>query len=452
MSKKKHVLFICQNCGHQQSQWMGKCSECGSWNSFQEEVIADKQERKVQDDDQPVAMNDISFSQSSARATGISELDRVLGGGVREGSLCLLAGEPGIGKSTLLLLLVSQVAKVQSDKKILYISGEESLSQIANRAKRICVSEPNIYFYHHTSWQSISSHIKKMRPSFIVLDSIQTTCSNEIPSAPGSIAQVREVTFELMNLVKESDTTCFVIGHISKDGAIAGPKILEHMVDTVLYFEGDQFGHYRILRASKNRFGSTNEVGIFEMNESGMKSVKNPSLYFLDHSSQNSYGRSLSMIVEGTRPIFIEVQALVVENKYGNGRRTTQGIDSSRLSMLVAVIEKYLNIPLGFNDIYLNIIGGLKLSSRESDLSMMASILSSYKNKNLDNKLILLGEVGLTGEIRVTNKMEARLKEMSLMGYDKVVAASKTALEFDGKFGIKVVGINHVKELEKIIF
>jgi len=454
---KKTSTFICQNCSYQTSKWMGKCPECGSWNSFTEETtVAAKDlnrahKRTAQGSEVPKLINEIVLEKQFRVVTGMAEFDRVVGGGVVPGSLILIGGEPGIGKSTLLTTIMGKLSQLYSDQVVLYVSGEESVNQVAERAKRVGVNSSSFYIYNETNWQKVLEQINKLQPRFLVVDSIQTTTSSEIDSAPGTVSQIREVTYELMNHVKSNGITCFVIGHITKEGSIAGPKILEHMVDTVIYFEGDQFGHYRLLRAMKNRFGNTNEVGIFEMKESGLDEVRNPSQYFLDDQLEDSYGRTLTCIIEGSRSLFVEIQALVVENKFGNGRRTTQGIDNNRLAMMVAVIEKYFGIPLGFNDIYLNVVGGMKLATRESDLSIIASLLSSFRSKPIDSSTVFIGEVGLTGEVRSVPQMEMRIKEMAQLNYKRVITSDKAARELKGKYDIEIVGIKRARDLEKLI-
>jgi len=436
---------------------MGKCPECGSWNSFTEETMLAAKDlnrahkRTAQGLEVPRLINEIVLEKQFRVVTGMGEFDRVVGGGVVPGSLILIGGEPGIGKSTLLTSVMGKLSQSYPEQVVLYISGEESVNQVAERSKRVGVNTSNFYIYNETNWQKILEQINKLQPRFLVIDSIQTTSSSEIDSAPGTVSQIREVTYELMNHVKANGITCFVIGHITKEGSIAGPKILEHMVDTVIYFEGDQFGHYRLLRAMKNRFGNTNEVGIFEMKESGLDEVRNPSQYFLDDQLQDSFGRSLTCIIEGSRSLFVEIQALVVENKFGNGRRTTHGVDNNRLSMMVAVIEKYFGMPLGFNDIYLNVVGGMKLVSRESDLSIIASLLSSYRSKPIDSGTIFVGEVGLTGEVRSIPQMEMRVKEMAQLNYKRVVTSEKTARELNGKFNIEILGLRKAKDIESIL-
>lgn len=457
MAKKKAKQFVCQSCSYKTAKWMGKCPDCNEWNSFEEEESFDTQRyasatSSEKSTEGPKRVSDVEIDSYKRVMTNIQEFDRVVGGGLVRGSLTLIGGEPGIGKSTLLTEVIGRLAENDKNKNVLYVSGEESVSQIASRSKRIGVGGDNYYLLHETNWQNILIHIKKYRPQTLVIDSIQTTYSSEVQSAPGTISQIREVTYELMNHVKSQGVTCFIIGHITKQGSIAGPKILEHMVDTVIYFEGDQFGNYRVLRGIKNRFGNTNEVGIFEMRESGLREVLNPAQYFLDEQLEKSYGRSLTCILEGTRSLFIEVQALVIENKFGNGRRTTQGIDSNRLAMLVAIIEKYFELPLGFNDIYLNIVGGMKLASRESDLSIIASLISSYQGRVIKEGTVLIGEVGLTGEVRSVPQIEARLKEMAQLNYKRVITSKKIANEYNKKFTLEIIGIKKTTELPYHIF
>jgi DNA repair protein RadA/Sms len=454
---KVKTKFVCQECGNVVNKWLGKCPQCDSWNSFEEEEVLENKQRNLTNraantkGNEARVIKDIEEESFERYQTNINEFDRVLGGGVTRGSLVLLGGEPGIGKSTLLMEVSGSLSLKYSDDKVLYVSGEESASQVASRSKRLGVKTENFYILNETSLQNIIKSIKKLNPKFLIVDSIQTTLSSEIQSAAGTVSQIREVTYELMNYAKAHDLTCFIIGHVTKEGSIAGPKVLEHMVDTVVYFEGDQFGQYRLLRVIKNRFGNTNEVGIFEMNEKGLQEVENPSQYFLDGSLTNAYGRSLTCIIEGSRPLFVEIQALVVENKYGNGRRTTQGLDLNRLSLLIAVVDKYFEIPLSYNDIYVNVVGGFKLSSRESDLSIIASLLSSYNGQTIDNSTVLIGEVGLTGEVRSVPLIETRLKEINQLNYKRVITSKRSAKEFAGKFNFELIGIERALELKKHI-
>lgn len=455
MAKVKTV-FTCQECGYQTPKWLGKCPECHQWNSFSEEESIKPSKAAPKSiagrESKPKTINEIEHETYHRYETKLSEFDRVMGGGVTIGSLTLIGGEPGIGKSTLLMEVCGRLVDQYVGEKILYVSGEESESQVAQRSKRLGVNNSNFYIYNETCWQKVLEHIRDLRPKFLVLDSIQTTHSNQIDSAAGTLSQIREVTYELMNFAKANDLTCFIIGHVTKEGQIAGPKILEHMVDTVIYFEGDQLGQYRMLRVMKNRFGNTNEVGIFEMQEKGLIEIKNPSQYFLEQSLPGSFGRSLTCILEGSRSLFVEIQALVVENKFAVGRRTTQGLDSNRVALLVAVIDKYLGIPLSYNDIYVNVVGGIKLSTRENDLSVIASLLSSYYASPIEGDTIFLGEVGLTGEVRSVPMMEMRLKEIAQMNYKRVITSKRAAEDLKGKYKINLIGINKASELKELLF
>lgn len=455
MAKIKTV-FTCQECGYQSAKWLGKCPDCNQWNSFSEEEQLKPSKAAPKSimgrESRPKTINEIEHEKVNRYQTKIGEFDRVMGGGVTIGSLTLIGGEPGIGKSTLLMEVCGKLLSEYKDERILYVSGEESESQVAQRSKRLGVHNNGFYIFNETNWQKILEQVKELKPKFLVLDSIQTTHSNQIESAAGTLTQIREVTYELMNFAKAYDLTCFIIGHVTKEGQIAGPKILEHMVDTVIYFEGDQLGQYRMLRVMKNRFGNTNEVGIFEMQEKGLVEIKNPSQYFLEQSLPGSYGRSLTCILEGSRSLFVEIQALVVENKFAVGRRTTQGLDSNRVALLVAVIDKYLGIPLSYNDIYVNVVGGMKLSTRENDLSVIASLLSSYFQTPIANDTLFLGEVGLTGEVRSVPMMEMRLKEVAQMNYKRVITSKRAAEDLKGKYKLDLVGITKASELKDLLF
>ena len=457
MAKIKTV-FTCQECGYQSAKWLGKCPDCNQWNSFSEEESIKPTTSKAAPksiagkESKPKTISQIEVEKVERYVTNIGEFDRVMGGGVTIGSLTLIGGEPGIGKSTILMEVCGKLLTNYKNERILYVSGEESESQVAQRSKRLGVNNENFYIYNETCWQNVIAQVKELKPKFLILDSIQTTYSNQIDSAAGTLTQIREVTYELMNYAKTYDLTCFIIGHVTKEGQIAGPKILEHMVDTVIYFEGDQLGQYRMLRVMKNRFGNTNEVGIFEMQEKGLVEIKNPSQYFLEQSLKGSFGRSLTCILEGTRSLFVEIQALVVENKFSQGRRTTQGLDSNRVALLVAVIDKYFGIPLSYNDIYVNVVGGIKITSREVDLSVIASLLSSYHNQPLDSDTIYLGEVGLTGEVRSVPMMEIRLKEIAQMNYKRVITSKRAAQDYKGKYKLELIGVEKADELKKLLF
>lgn len=455
MAKIK-TTFTCQECGYQTAKWMGKCPECNQWNSFSEEETIKPSKASPKSisgrESRPKTISEIETQTFHRYETKIHEFDRVMGDGVTVGSLTLIGGEPGIGKSTLLMEVCGKLLSEYKDERILYVSGEESENQIAQRSKRLGVKNDGFYIFNETNWQKILEQVKELKPKFLVLDSIQTMHSSMVESAAGTLTQIREVTYELMNFAKAYDLTCFIIGHVTKEGQIAGPKILEHMVDTVIYFEGDQLGQYRMLRVMKNRFGNTNEVGIFEMQEKGLIEIKNPSQYFLEQSLPGSFGRSITCILEGSRSLFVEIQALVVENKFAVGRRTTQGLDSNRVALLVAVIDKYLGIPLSYNDIYVNVVGGIKLTSRENDLSVIASLLSSYYQVAIPNDTLFLGEVGLTGEVRSVPMMETRLKEITQMNYKRVITSKRASEDLKGKFKIELVGITKASELKDLLF
>jgi len=456
MTKIK-TFFTCIDCGYQSLKWLGKCPGCSKWNSFFEE------QEKIHS--KKICTNDVELKGSGPKnileieeesilrlKTGLGEFDRVLGGGITIGSLILIGGEPGIGKSTLLIEVCGKISKLIGKEKVLYISGEESQSQISNRSQRLGIKSTNIFVLNENRWESILDHLKNLKPKILVLDSIQTIHSSQVESSAGNVGQIKEVIFELMNFAKGQDLTCFVIGHVTKEGQIAGPKTLEHMVDTVIYFEGDQYGVYRLLRVVKNRFGNTNEIGLFEMKENGLVEIQNPSHYFIDQSLVGSVGRSITCFLEGTRSLFVEIQALVIENKFAVGRRTTQGVDANRVSLLIAVIDKYLGVALSYNDIYVNVAGGIKLQSRDNDLSIMASLLSSYFSKPLPSDTIFLGEIGLSGEVRALPLVESRLKEISQMNYKKVVLHDKASKDFTNKFPLELIGISKAEELRSLYF
>lgn len=453
------MIYVCLSCDYKSTKWLGQCPNCKQWNSFEEREGNSKSLKSSSSFSSsssqgrgayslPKKISEITEDEHDARVmTGIREFDRVLGGGIVPGSLVLVGGGPGIGKSTLLMMAMGKLCLAYPKETFFYISGEESLLQVSKRLKRLNLSGSNLYLYHETSWERIKEQCLELRPKVFVLDSIQTTLSDQVVGTAGGQTQLREVTFELLNFIKAQGFTCFVIGHITKEGNIAGPKILEHMVDTVIYFEGDQFDHYRILRSYKNRFGNTLEVGIFEMGEQGLEEVHNPAEYFLAENSGERFGRALSCTQEGTRTLILEAQGLVVENKFGNGRRTAQGIDQNRLCMLVAVIEKYFKINLSFHDIYVNIAGGIRSKSREIDLAIIASILSSFWGITLPKTLLFLGEVGLTGDIRAIGPMEKRLHEIEQLGYKCLVTSASLSEKFQKKFGYTLKGMHTIEQL-----
>ena len=426
MAKKK-TLYECQACGFQTPRWLGKCPSCSEWDSIvelsSEQIKYLKDSSSTTKSSSTVAMpiTDIKEDNIVRFSSGSRELDLVLGGGIVPGSLTLIGGSPGVGKSTLLLKIAGNLAKVQ--KPVLYVSGEESAGQIKLRANRLDANHKKLYLLPEINLSTIVSEITNNRYELIVIDSIQTIYSDDTPSAPGSVTQVRAVTFELMRIAKSMHIAIFIIGHITKDGSIAGPRVLEHMVDTVLYFEGDTNSELRLLRGFKNRFGSTNEVGIFEMNRAGLNDAKSMAGKFFDKEKLES-GSALTVIMEGSRPIIIEVQALVAE-AYGHPKRSSTGFDNNRLGMLLALLEKKLDLPLGTYDVFINISGGIKINEPSADLAIIAAILSSYRDRELSIETLFLGEVSLTGEIREVSGISQRLKEMETQGFKKAIVPSK---------------------------
>jgi len=439
------ILHQCQNCGYSSPKWLGKCPDCGEWNSFvEEERVTKLKSQKVAE---PVALEDVSHSEGSRYSTGISELDRTLGGGVVMGSVVLIGGDPGIGKSTLILQSLQGLSKLG---KVLYVSGEESPEQVKLRAERLKITSKDIILLPETSLEGIISIVQKINPHVIVIDSIQTIFSLELPSAPGSVGQIRECSTKLMFLAKKQGIPLFIIGHVTKDGAIAGPKVLEHIVDTVLYFEGDKGNPFRILRAVKNRFGSTNEIGVFEMQELGLQEVDNPSQLFLTERPENVPGSVVTVSLEGTRPLLIEVQALVTASSFGVPRRTALGVDYNRVNLLIAVIDKRLGIHLGGMDIYINVVGGLKIDEPAIDIAMIAAIVSSFKNQPVDKGIFTFGEVGLSGEIRAISQPDVRCREAIKLGFSKgIIPAGNAAMSGNG---VEIIGVKNVEEAAEIYF
>ncbi len=444
MSRTK-ILYQCQGCGYSSPKWLGKCPDCGEWNSFTEEKRVAK--LKSQDTAEPVALSEISPSHNSRFSTGIKELDRTLGGGVVMGSVVLIGGDPGIGKSTLTLQSLGSLTKMG---KVLYVSGEESPEQIKLRAERLMIRSDDIILLPETSLEGIISVVQKINPQVIVIDSIQTIFSLELPSAPGSVGQIRECATRLMFLAKKEGIPLFIIGHVTKEGAIAGPKVLEHIVDTVLYFEGDKGNPFRILRAVKNRFGPTNEIGVFEMQESGLKEVDNPSQLFLSERPENVPGSVVTVSLEGTRPLLVEIQALVTASSFGVPRRTAIGVDYNRINLLVAVLDKRLGLHLGGMDIYVNVVGGLKIEEPAIDMGIIAAIASSFKNAAVETGLFTFGEVGLSGEIRAISQADIRIREAAKLGFKKgVVPASNASRPEDS--GIEIIGVKNVEDAIQIL-
>lgn len=426
---KNKTVFICRECGQESIKWVGKCPGCLNWNTMDEEVKSSSSPRgafsQLKRLSDPISINDITYDRQNRVSSGIAELDRVLGGGIVDGSLILIGGDPGIGKSTILLQTSNSLAK---QGKIIYISGEESLQQIKLRAQRLGVSEKNLFLLAETEINSIQDVVNKHNPRFLIVDSIQTVFNSEIASAPGSVSQVRECTALLMGMAKNTNTTTFIVGHVTKEGGIAGPRVLEHMVDTVLYFEGERHQSFRLLRGVKNRFGSTNEIGVFEMLEEGLREVSNPSELFLSQRLVEGAGSVVTASLEGTRPILVEVQGLVSPTNYGNPRRMTDGVDYNRVALLMAVLEKRAGLFLNNYDAFVNIAGGVKVNEPATDLAVALAIASSFKDKIIDKHWIVMGEVGLTGEVRSISRLETRLKEAHKLGFTKAVVPDSKGL------------------------
>jgi DNA repair protein RadA/Sms len=449
MAKNKTVFF-CKECGYESVKWVGQCPGCKAWNSFAEEPVVKKSARPaaIRNLREPELLSNIKMETELRLSSGIEELDRVLGGGIVQGSLVLVGGDPGIGKSTLLLQMCRSI--VGNSKKVLYISGEESLSQIKMRAERLGAFSGELLLFCETNLEVIEETIHKYSPEIVVIDSIQTMFREDVDSAPGSVSQVREATAALMQIAKVNGITVFIIGHVTKEGVVAGPRVLEHMVDTVLYFEGDNYAAYRVLRAVKNRFGSTNEIGVFEMQGSGLVEVKNPSEFMLKGRPEGEPGSVVAASIEGTRPILVEVQALVCRTNFNMPRRTAAGTDYNRVNLLMAVLEKRAGIQLSDCDAYVNVAGGMRITEPALDLAVTTALLSSYRNLALDNKTVLFGEVGLTGEIRAVNLAEQRVAEASKMGFEVCILpqANKERIKISG---IKLIGVRNLQEVMEIL-
>ena len=454
MAKSK-IVFFCQECGFESAKWMGQCPACKAWNTFVEEPTVPKNSRGAKASPKEIAsavptrLSQVSLQSQPRTLTGIGELDRVLGGGIVKGSLVLVGGDPGIGKSTLLLQMCRLLA--QKSVPLLYISGEESLQQIKMRAQRLGDFEKDMMMLCETDLDIVEGVVRKYKPEIVIIDSIQTMYRQEIASAPGSVSQVRESTGVLMQLAKGLDITIFIVGHVTKEGVVAGPRVLEHMVDTVLYFEGDRHASYRLLRAVKNRFGSTNEIGVFEMGGGGLTQVTNPSEYMLNGRPQEASGSVVSCAMEGTRPILIEVQALVCRTNFNMPRRTAAGTDYNRVNLLMAVLEKRLGLPLDNCDCYVNIAGGMRLNEPAIDLAIVCAIISSYKNFAVSPKTIIFGEVGLTGEVRAVNMVEQRVAEAKKLGFSMCLVPQVNLKNVSGISGITVIGISSVQDVLKYI-
>lgn len=442
MAKKKSNIFECQHCGEQSTKWLGKCPSCGGWDSFIEltsdqQDILKKTAKLSNEKSKATPITQIQQDNITRFSTSNEEFDLVLGGGVVPGSLTLIGGSPGVGKSTLLLKIAGNLAK--SGKKVLYVSGEESAGQIKLRANRLEANEDNLFLLSEISLESINNELLRQDYEIAIIDSIQTIYSDNLTSAPGSVSQVREITFELMRKAKESDIAMFIIGHITKDGSIAGPRVLEHMVDTVLYFEGESSKDIRMLRGFKNRFGSTSEIGIFEMTQNGLESAKDISKKFFTNTKPQS-GSCLTVAIEGSRSLILEVQALVTDSTYPNPKRSATGFDTNRLNMLLALLEKKLDLPLNQYDVFINISGGIKVKESSCDLAVIAAIISSFRDRPISKESVFIGEVSLTGEIKDVSSIENRLKEASSQGIKKAIIANKPS----NKLKIKTFEVDEV--------
>jgi DNA repair protein RadA/Sms len=452
MSKlaKLKTKFVCQDCGYESAKWLGKCPGCQNWNTMVEEIeMTGKQSRHTFSGvttagSKPQKITEIKSQKEPRIATKSKEFNRVLGGGIVAGSLVLIGGDPGIGKSTLLLQISSQLA--DKELPVLYISGEESIRQTKLRADRLSVKSELLYILSETNLLAIANHIEQLKPSFVVIDSIQTIYREEISSAPGSVSQVRECTSELMRIAKTTGIPIFIVGHVTKDGAIAGPRLLEHMVDAVLYFEGERHHTYRILRGVKNRFGSTNEMGIFEMKEEGLREVLNPSEIFLEERSQGAAGSTVVASMEGTRPVLVEIQALISPTSFGNPRRMATGVDHNRVSLLMAVLEKRVGLMLQNQDAYIKVAGGVKLDEPAIDLAIAISIASSFRDISTRPDDIFIGEVGLTGEIRRVSRIEQRVQEAAKLGFKRVFCPQNNLDGWTPPKDIQVIGVKSIQE------
>ena len=448
MAKAKSTAFFCQNCGYESAKWQGQCPACHEWNTFTEEPVAkitgSAAVKKAAAEIRPVRLSEIQTDESQRISSGMEELDRVLGGGIVAGSLMLVGGDPGIGKSTLLLQVCHNLTG--TGHKVLYVSGEESAQQIKLRAKRIGDFKDDLMLLCETNLELVRSVIEKIRPEIVVIDSIQTMYHEAVSAAPGSVSQVREATNVLMQIAKGMGISIFLVGHVTKEGVVAGPRVLEHMVDTVLYFEGDRYASYRILRGVKNRFGSTNEIGVFEMRQSGLREVTNPSEYMLDGKPENASGSIVACSMEGSRPILIEIQALVCHTNLPMPRRTTAGTDFNRVNLLLAVLEKRAGMQMSACDVYVNIAGGIRMTEPAIDLGLILALVSSYKDIAIDEKTIAFGEVGLSGEIRSVNMAQQRVQEAKKLGFETVLMPQVSMKALQKVEGIQIIGLETVRD------
>ncbi|MEZ5426034.1 MAG: DNA repair protein RadA [Pyrinomonadaceae bacterium] len=458
MAKKPSTIYTCQECGRQERKWHGQCPDCGKWDTFVEEVFRptvgafSKTGAKISGlrNTQPISYGEIESQDDARTSSGIEEFDRVLGGGIVAGSLVLIGGSPGIGKSTIIIQIADRLS--QTDKQVLYISGEESERQIKMRGERLGLNAENLFLLPETNLEAILTEIERLKPDYIIVDSIQTVFSQTIESAPGSVSQVREVAGQFMILAKSTATPVFLIGHVTKEGSIAGPKALEHIVDTVLYFEGDRHHNHRIIRATKNRFGAANEIGVFEMTNQGLIPVGNPSEVFLQERPEGASGSVVTVCMEGTRPMLVEVQALVSGTKFGSGRRMAQGFDYNRTSLLIAVMEKRLGFQLAGDDVFVNVAGGLEIDEPAADLGVIAAIASSFRNLQIPPETAVFGEVGLTGEVRGVLQAQSRAREAQTLGFKKLILPASNKKGLEKLLGIRVVGVRNLEEALEELF
>lgn len=455
MAKIK-TSFACQNCGYIAPKWMGKCPECASWSSFVEEIIDSSpvqgkgKESINVNTDRPKKLSEVQIINEDRYSSDISELDIVLGGGIVAGSLVLVGGDPGIGKSTILLQVANNIGL--QNKKVLYVSGEESAKQTKLRADRLGVDSENLFILAENNMDIVLKYVEELKPNLLIIDSIQTVFMPSVTSSPGSVSQVREVTNLLMKVSKGIGVATFIVGHVTKSGSIAGPKVLEHMVDTVLYFEGEKFNIYRLLRAVKNRFGSTNEIGIFEMTGRGLIEVQNPSKLFLTNKETPVAGSAIVCTIEGSRPVMVEIQALVSQSNFGSARRMASGVDYNKVVMLMAVLEKRLGIMLHDQDGYINVVGGMDVNEPAVDLALVAAIASSFRNKIIPTDFVLFGEVGLTGEVRPVNHIQQRLNESQKLGFKNCVVPKGNVEAVDIPKGLNVFGVSNIEEAFAVLF
>ena len=452
MAKIK-TKYVCQSCGYETAKWLGKCPECTKWNTFVEEIDQKSTKKEVfiidKSSSKPVSINSIESKEEERFTTDINELDRVLGGGIVKGSLVLVGGDPGIGKSTLLIQVSSNVANL--GKTVLYITGEESESQIKMRAKRLGINSENLYIFAENNLSIIESYLESVNPELIILDSIQTVFSPEISSAPGTVSQVKEGTSKFMKISKKMGISTFIVGHVTKEGSLAGPKLLEHMVDTVLYFEGERYNTYRLVRAVKNRFGSTNELGVFEMRDLGLVELDNPSKILISEKPKDVAGSVIISTVEGTRPMLLELQALVSPTSFGIPKRTSTGVDYNRVGMLLAVLEKRVGLQIQNQDVYINIVGGIKINEPSIDLGIAISVASSFRNIPIDEDIAVTGEVGLTGEVRAVSFIEKRIAECKKLGFKKIVVPRSNYDVVKETKGIEIWPVDNLRQAINIV-